>query len=113
MCSCLSSALNWEPGPSTLACAQTGNGTGDLLVCSPVLNPLSHTSLNCCCCCCFFLSFFKAFFEILEGLSENLKGLMDMDDRVVIVGVGGIRGLNGNRKKCNKDYIFFKKEILT
>ena len=30
--------------PITQACALTGNGTGDPLVCSPQLNPLSHTS---------------------------------------------------------------------
>ena len=30
--------------PATQACALTGNRTSDLLVCRPVLNPLSHTS---------------------------------------------------------------------
>ena len=30
--------------PTTQACALTGNQTGDLLVCRPALNPLSHTS---------------------------------------------------------------------
>ena len=30
--------------PETQACALTGNQTGDPSVCSPVLNPLSHTS---------------------------------------------------------------------
>ena len=31
--------------PATQACALTGNGTCDPSVCSPVLNPLSRTSL--------------------------------------------------------------------
>ena len=30
--------------PTAQACALTGNQTGDLLVCRPALNPLSHTS---------------------------------------------------------------------
>ena len=30
--------------PATQACALTGTQTGDLSVCRPVLNPLSHTS---------------------------------------------------------------------
>ena len=30
--------------PATQACALTGNGTGDPLVCRPVLNPLRHNS---------------------------------------------------------------------
>ena len=30
--------------PATQACALSGNLTGDLLVCRPALNPLSHTS---------------------------------------------------------------------
>ena len=33
--------------PATQACALTGNLTGDLLVCRPALNPLSHTSQGC------------------------------------------------------------------
>ena len=33
----------------------------------------------------------------MEGLSKKEKGLMDVDNRVVIEG-GGIRGLNGNGK---------------
>ena len=32
--------------PTNQACAPTGNQTGDLLVCRPALNPLSHTSLG-------------------------------------------------------------------
>ena len=32
-----------RPWPATQACALTGNRTSDLLVCRPVLNPLSHT----------------------------------------------------------------------
>ena len=32
--------------PTTQACALTGNGTGDPLVCRPALNPLSYTSLG-------------------------------------------------------------------
>ena len=34
----------------------------------------------------------------MEGLSKKEKGLMDMDSRVVIVGGGGIKGINGNGK---------------
>ena len=34
--------------PSTQACAQTGNLTGDLLVRRLALNPLSHTSQGHC-----------------------------------------------------------------
>ena len=30
--------------PTTHTCALTGNRTGDLSVCRPVLSPLSHTS---------------------------------------------------------------------
>ena len=30
--------------PTTQTCAQTGNQTGNPLVCRPALNPLSHTS---------------------------------------------------------------------
>ena len=37
----------------------------------------------------------------MEGLSKNEKGLMDMDNSVVIAG-GGIRGLNGNGKNTIK-----------
>ena len=40
----------------------------------------------------------------VEGSSKMEKGLMDTDNMVVIAGGGGIRGLNGNRKKYNKDY---------
>ena len=36
-----SQLLTW---PATQACALTGNGTGDPLVCRPALNLLSHTS---------------------------------------------------------------------
>ena len=38
---CLSQLWTW---PATQACALTGNRTGDLLVCRPAFNPLSHTS---------------------------------------------------------------------
>ena len=34
----------------------------------------------------------------MEGLNNKEKGLMDMDDSVVIAGGGYIRGLQGNRK---------------
>ena len=34
----------------------------------------------------------------MEGLSKKEKGLMDMDNRVVIAGGGGVRGLNSNGK---------------
>ena len=43
-CGCLSSAPYWVRGLQPQARAPTGNLTGDPLVCSPVLNPLSHTS---------------------------------------------------------------------
>ena len=33
--------------PETQACALTGNLSGDSLLCSPALNPLSHTSQGC------------------------------------------------------------------
>ena len=40
----------------------------------------------------------------MERFSKKEKGLMDMDNSVVIAGVGGdIRGLNGNGKKYNKN----------
>ena len=45
-------------------------------------------------------------------MSKKEKGLMDMDNSVVIgvaVGEKGIRGLNVSGRKHNKDYIFFKK----
>ena len=43
----------------------------------------------------------------MEGLSKMEKGLMNMDNNVVIVGGEGVRGLNGNGKnrikiKCKK-----------
>ena len=31
-------------GPTTQTCVLTGNRTGDPFICSPALNPLSHTS---------------------------------------------------------------------
>ena len=34
----------------------------------------------------------------LEGLSKQEKGLVDMDNTVVISGLGGERGPNGNKK---------------
>ena len=40
--------------------------------------------------------------EGVEGLSKKQKGLMDMDNSVVIAGGGGIRGLKGNRKNTIK-----------
>ena len=41
----------------------------------------------------------------MEGLSKKEKGLVGMDDSVVMAGggEGGIRGLNGNGKKYNED----------
>ena len=36
--------LPLQTWPPTQACALTGNGTSDPLVCRPALNPLSHTS---------------------------------------------------------------------
>ena len=39
----------------------------------------------------------------MEGLSKQEKGLMDMDNNVVIAGwERGIRGLNGNGKNTIK-----------
>ena len=39
----------------------------------------------------------------MEGLSKQEKGLMDMDNNVVIViGERGIKRLNGNGNKYNK-----------
>ena len=35
-------------------------------------------------------------------LSKKEKGLMDMGNSVVITGVGGLRGLNGNGKHTIK-----------
>ena len=37
-----------------------------------------------------------------EGWSKKEKGLMDVDNIVVIAGGGDIRGLNDNGKKYNK-----------
>ena len=39
----------------------------------------------------------------MEGLIKKEKGLMDMDSSAVIAVVGGVKGLNGNGKKSNKD----------
>ena len=40
----------------------------------------------------------------MEGLSKKEKGLRDMDNSVVIAeGRRGIKGLNDNGKKHNKD----------
>ena len=54
----------------------------------------------------------------MEGLSTKEKGLMDMDNSVVIAGVeGALRGQNGNGKntikikKINKDS--FKKSLFS
>ena len=44
MCGCLLNTLNWGLGPTTQACALTGNQTGNPLVRRLALNPLSHTS---------------------------------------------------------------------
>ena len=38
----------------------------------------------------------------VEGSSEKAKGLMDMDNSTVIVGGGGVRGLNGKGKNTIK-----------
>ena len=43
MCGSLSYASRQGTWPKTQACALTGNQTGDPLLRSPVLNPLSHT----------------------------------------------------------------------
>ena len=41
----------------------------------------------------------------MEELSKKEEGLMGMDNSVVIAGIGeeGVRGLNDNRKKYNKN----------
>ena len=45
--------------------------------------------------------------EGVEGLSKKEKGLMDVDNCVVIAGEeGGIRGLNGNGKNSTKKELF-------
>ena len=44
----------------------------------------------------------------MEGLSKKEKGLMGRDNRLLIAGVGCIRGLNGNRKYIIKIMYFFK-----
>ena len=44
---CLSHAPYWVPSPKTQACALTGNRTGNPLIRSLVLSPLSHTSQGC------------------------------------------------------------------
>ena len=38
----------------------------------------------------------------VEGWSKKERGLLDMDNGEVIVGGGGLRGINGNRKRYNK-----------
>ena len=47
----------------------------------------------------------------VEGSSKKGKGLMDMDNSVVIVGGEGIRGLHSNGKNTVK--INLKKEVLS
>ena len=49
----------------------------------------------------------------MEGLSKKEKGLMDMDNSVVIAQGGGVRGLNGNGKKYNKGYIPYFSDYKT
>ena len=44
MCGCLSHAPPPGTWPTTQACGLTGKQTGDPLIHSPALNPLSHTS---------------------------------------------------------------------
>ena len=39
----------------------------------------------------------------MEGLNRKEKGLMDMDNSVVIAGEGGIKGKNGNGKNTIKN----------
>ena len=34
----------------------------------------------------------------MEGLGTNVRGLTEMETRVVIAGEGGIREINGNEK---------------
>ena len=38
----------------------------------------------------------------IEGSNKKEKGLMDMDNSVVIAGARDVRGINGNEKKYNK-----------
>ena len=54
--------------PATLACALTGNQTGDPLVCGPALNLLSHTSQGY-----LFNFLFIAFREREEGRERDRK----------------------------------------
>ena len=51
--------------------------------------------------------------EEVEGLSKQEKGLMDMDNSVVIAGEGSIRGLNGNRKTTIKTKLGSRKMETT
>ena len=44
MCGCLWSIPYWRPGPQPKHVPLTGNRTGNPLVYSPALYPLSHTS---------------------------------------------------------------------
>ena len=48
MCGCLSSTPYWGIWPTTQSCALPGNWTSKALVCSPVLDSLSHTSQGYC-----------------------------------------------------------------
>ena len=41
----------------------------------------------------------------MEGLSKKEKGLVDMDNKVMIAGGRGYRGLNGNGKNIIRLYI--------
>ena len=45
----------------------------------------------------------------MEGSSKKVKGLMDVDNSVVMVGDRNVRELNGSRKNT---IIFFKKTCL-
>ena len=61
--------------PETLACALTGNPTGDPLVHRPALNPLSHTIQGCFVFCfVLFLMLFSGFF----GLYSEGKNFSDL-----------------------------------
>ena len=51
MCGCLLCAPYWGLGLQPRHVPQTGNWTGDPLVCRPALNPLSYTSQGSHCLC--------------------------------------------------------------
>ena len=69
-CVVASHALPLETPPATLACALTGNRTGDPLVLRPALNPVSHTSRGGF-CFCFKSSLEDTFIDFRERKRER------------------------------------------